>query len=79
MEQRQKLWERAELDELLNGDSRTGFLLRFVLGHEDLHTTIVGTRNPEHLASNIAAAQKGPLPRDVRTETERRIAKLLET
>jgi hypothetical protein len=30
-----------------------------------MHTTIVGTKNPEHLAANIAAASKGPLPGEI--------------
>ena len=79
VKERQGLWERAKLDEVVEGESRTGFLLRFVLGHEELHTTIVGTRNPEHLASNVAAARRGPLPPEVRSEVERRIAESLGT
>ena len=78
VKERQKLWERARLEELLDGESRTGFLLRFALGHEELHTTIVGTRNPEHLTSNVAAAQRGPLPQDLRAEAERRIAEAMQ-
>ena len=41
------------------------FLLRFTISHPDMHTTIVGTRNPEHLADNVAAASAGQLPADV--------------
>ena len=29
-----------------------------------LHSAIVGTTNPAHVAANIAAARKGPLPED---------------
>lgn len=37
-------WEQARLDELLDeGDTRTGFLLRYTLSHPDMSTTIVGT------------------------------------
>lgn len=71
---RRDLWARAGLDELAAGMGRTEFLLRFVLGHPDLHTTIIGTSKPEHLAANLAAAQKGPLAEDVRAEAKRRIA-----
>jgi aryl-alcohol dehydrogenase-like predicted oxidoreductase len=67
-------WDGAELDDLLDGGSRTEFILRFTLSHPDLHTTIVGTLNPEHLASNVAAARKGPLPPDVMAEAKRRLA-----
>ena len=72
--QRRDLWDRARLDDLLDGMPRMEFLLRFVLGHPDLHTTIVGTSNPSHLAANVAAAEKGPLPEDVLAETRRRVA-----
>jgi len=67
------LWQAAKLDELAAGMGKTEFLLRFVLGHADLHTTIVGTSKPEHLAANVAAAAKGPLPADLQREAKRRI------
>ncbi|TFG98327.1 MAG: aldo/keto reductase [Myxococcales bacterium] len=71
--ERRALWERAKLDELLEGMPRMEFLLRFVLGHPDLHTTIVGTAKLEHLAANVAAARKGPLPTALRAEARRRL------
>jgi aryl-alcohol dehydrogenase-like predicted oxidoreductase len=67
-------WERAGLDELrAPGESRTAFLLRFTLSHPDMHTTIVGTMNPEHLDANLHAAEAGPLPLDVYAEAKRRL------
>jgi aryl-alcohol dehydrogenase-like predicted oxidoreductase len=66
-------WERAKLDELLDGAPRMQFLLRFTLSHPDLHTTIVGTSNPDHLEANLAAARQGPLPDDVYAEARRRL------
>src|SRR6266545_6176170 len=57
-----KLWEKAKLDELLEGMSATEFMLRFTITSPDMHTTIVGTLNPVHLQENVAAALKGPLP-----------------
>lgn len=71
---RRDLWERAGLDELLDGMPRMEFMLRFVLGHPDLHTTIVGTSNPDHLAANVEVAGKGPLPAALLAEAKRRIA-----
>ena len=71
--ERRDLWERAALDELLDGMSRVEFLLRFVLSHEDLHTTIVGTSKPAHLRANVEAARQGPLPPDVAREAGRRV------
>jgi aryl-alcohol dehydrogenase-like predicted oxidoreductase len=49
-------------------------MLRFTLSHPDVHTTIVGTLNPEHLRANADAARKGPLPADTYAEAKRRLA-----
>ena len=67
-------WNGSELDSLLDGASRTEFILRYTLSHPDLHTTIVGTADPAHLAANLAAARKGPLPPDVYAEAKRSLA-----
>jgi aryl-alcohol dehydrogenase-like predicted oxidoreductase len=74
VQSKRDLWQAAGLDELAAGMGRTEFLLRFVLGHEDLHTTIVGTSKPEPLAANVAAASRGPLPADLLREAKRRLA-----
>jgi aryl-alcohol dehydrogenase-like predicted oxidoreductase len=66
-------WERAELDDLLDGMGRTAFLLRFTLSHPGLDTTIVGTSSVEHLKANLAAAAQGPLPAGTVTEVKRRL------
>jgi len=66
-------WEAAQLDELLDGSSRTAFLLRFTLSNPDLDTTIVGTSSLEHLRENIATAALGPLLDDVVAEAKRRL------
>ncbi len=72
-------WEQARLDELLApGESRSAFLLRFTLTHPDMHTTIVGTLNPDHLAENLRVAASGPLPQDVYAEAKRRLATIGE-
>jgi len=67
-------WEVAKLDELLDGMSRMEFTLRFTLSHPGLTTTIVGTKNPDHLNDNIAAAMKGPLPDAVLAQAKQRLA-----
>ncbi|HLK59034.1 MAG TPA: aldo/keto reductase [Chthonomonadaceae bacterium] len=67
-------FEAAKLDELrAEGETRSGFLLRFLLTHPDIHTTIVGTLHPEHLHENVAIAEKGPLAPDVYAEAKRRL------
>jgi aryl-alcohol dehydrogenase-like predicted oxidoreductase len=67
-------WEQARLDELLDGSTRIEFTLRFTLSHPGLSTTIVGTRNLEHLQENVRFAKKGPLPTNVVVEAKRRLA-----
>ena len=68
-------WDEAKLDELLtDGMTRMEFMLRFTLSNPDLDTTIVGTKSVEHLADNVAAALKGPLPDDLLSEAKRRLA-----
>ncbi len=67
-------FEAGKLDELREeGESRSGFLLRFLLSHPDIHTTIVGTLLPEHLNENIAAASKGALSAATYKEAKRRL------
>jgi aryl-alcohol dehydrogenase-like predicted oxidoreductase len=67
-------WEKAKLDDLLNGMSRMEFTLRYTLSNRDLDTTIVGTANLTHLRDNVAAATNGPLPPDVYAEAQRRLS-----
>lgn len=66
-------WAQARLDDLLDGMSRIEFMLRFAMSSPDLDTTIVGTKNLEHLRDNVAAALKGALPADVVAEAKRRL------
>ncbi len=68
------LFENAGLDDLREeGESRTGFMLRFTLSHPDIHTIIVGTQQPAHLRENVQTALGGPLPDDVYAEAKRRL------
>lgn len=67
-------FEAAGLDDLRgSGESRTAFMLRYTLAHPDLHTTIVGTQNMDHLRENVEVAQRGPLPPDTYAEAKRRL------
>jgi aryl-alcohol dehydrogenase-like predicted oxidoreductase len=72
-EQAQDRWDASGIDELLDGMSRIEFVLRFTLSNPGLSSTIVGTSNPAHLASNLENAAKGPLPSDLYEEAKRRL------
>ena len=68
------VWGASGLQDLLeDGETRTGFLLRFTNSHPGMNTNIVGTLNPEHLKANVAAAERGALAPDVYAETKRRL------
>ena len=73
-EERASIWDRAHLDELLDGMNRHEFVLRFTLTHPECHTTIVGTANGDHLQANIATAKNGPLPPDVYEQAKERLS-----
>jgi hypothetical protein len=69
------MFAKARLADLLApGEDRTGFLLRFTISHPGVHTVIVGTKNPDHLAGNVKAIQAGKLPLDVYEEAKRRLS-----
>jgi aryl-alcohol dehydrogenase-like predicted oxidoreductase len=69
----QDRWESSGVEELLGDMSRLEFVLRFTLSHPGLSSTIVGTSNLDHLRSNLAFAEKGPLPADLYEEAKRRL------
>ena len=62
---RRDRFDNVDISDLTAGMSTMEFMLRFTLSHPDMHTTIVGTSNLEHLGANVAAAGKGPLPTEV--------------
>ncbi|MCY3708853.1 MAG: aldo/keto reductase [Caldilineaceae bacterium] len=67
----------AGLDELKQaGESDTSFVLRYTLTHPDVHTNIVGTTNPAHLAENVQAVLAGPLSPDVYAEAKQRLDRI---
>ena len=71
---RQTLWQRAQMDDLLDGMDPTEFILRFTFSHPNLHTNIVGTLDIEPLQANLNALAKGPLPQDQYEEAKLRLA-----
>jgi aryl-alcohol dehydrogenase-like predicted oxidoreductase len=69
-----QVWNQARLDELLvDGMTRAELLLRFTLSQSFCHTAIIGTASHAHLAENVAAAEKGPLPQHLLAEILRRV------
>ena len=66
-------WDKAGLDDLLEGATPMEFVLRFTATHPAMTTNIVGTVSPDHLAGNVAAVAMGPLPDDVYDEAKRRL------
>jgi aryl-alcohol dehydrogenase-like predicted oxidoreductase len=61
---------KLDLDDLRDADETAAqFLLRFVITHPDVHTIIVGTKNLDHLAENVSAADIGALSEDVYQQT----------
>jgi len=65
IEARRERFARVDVSDLLGDMTPMELMLRFTISHPDLHTTIVGTKNPDHFAANVAAAAKGPLPADL--------------
>ncbi len=75
--ERWEAFEKANLDELLaEGETRTQWLLRFTNSHPGMHTNIVGTKSPAHLADNVKAASRGPLAPDIYAEAKNRLSHL---
>ncbi|HEX4220448.1 MAG TPA: aldo/keto reductase [Acidimicrobiales bacterium] len=70
----QRRWEASGIDEVLGDMSRLEFVLRFTLSHPSLSSTIVGTSNIDHLRTNIAFAERGPLPADLYEQAKERLA-----
>lgn len=74
---RWQAFAEAGLADLQQADeSDTSFILRYTLSHPDVHTTIVGTTNPKHLAENAQAILAGPLPPDVYAEAKQRLDRI---
>ena len=72
---RRRMWQQANVDDLLQGMSPMEFMLRFTLSNPDMTTTIVGTANPSHLVNNVKVAYKGPLPAEMYAEARKRFPK----
>lgn len=70
-----EVWRRARLDELLPaGMTAAEMILRYTLSRSDCHSVIAGTANSDHLAENVAAATRGPLPAELFDAITTRVA-----
>ena len=74
MRERKRRFEETDISDLLGEMTPLEFMLRFTISHPDMHTTIVGTKDPGHLAANVAAASRGPLPPEVYLAAKERFA-----
>jgi aryl-alcohol dehydrogenase-like predicted oxidoreductase len=68
------LWQRAELDALLDGMSRIEFMVRFALSNENIDVALVATTDPAHLTDDVEYAAKGPLDSKLFQTACRRLA-----
>jgi aryl-alcohol dehydrogenase-like predicted oxidoreductase len=68
------IWEKAKLDELLDGMSRIEFMIRYVLSNENVDVALIATTDGSHLAANVDYASKGPLDSKRLEEAKRRLA-----
>ncbi len=70
-----RIWQQARLDSLCHTTLPPAeLILRYTLGLPECHTTIVGTCDLQHLAENVAAAERGPLSDSLQAEITRRVA-----
>jgi aryl-alcohol dehydrogenase-like predicted oxidoreductase len=67
-------WASANLDEILGGNSRGEFMIRYLLSNPNINTAIVGTSSIDHLRANVAAALEGPLPPEAYAAAQERLA-----
>lgn len=62
---RRERFAQVDVSDLVGDMEPMELMLRFTITHPDMHTTIVGTKNPDHFAANVAAAEQGELPDDL--------------
>lgn len=73
-----RIWQQAGLDSLCSDTLPPAeLILRYTLGLPECHTTIVGTCDLQHLADNVAAAERGALSDSLQAEITQRVAACL--
>jgi aryl-alcohol dehydrogenase-like predicted oxidoreductase len=72
------VWEKANLDELLNdGMSRAEMILRYTISHPHCDTTIVGTCDDDHFAENLRSVEQGALSSDLYQQITERVQSVI--
>ena len=66
-------WNRAAMDEILDGMSPMEFTVRFSMSHPGVSSVLIGTANHDHLLANVEAVSQGPLPDDLYAVAKRRL------
>ncbi len=61
----QDIWDRAGLDECLQGMTPIEFMIRFAMANENVDVALVATTNEAHLKADIDIANKGPMDREL--------------
>jgi aryl-alcohol dehydrogenase-like predicted oxidoreductase len=69
-----RLWERAALDDILDGMPRIEFMIRFAMSNDDVDVALVATTDATHLAADIGYAAKGPLDAQLVALARKRLA-----
>ncbi len=59
------LWDRAGLDECLEGMTPIEFMIRFAMANENVDVALVATTNEGHLKADIDFANKGAMNREL--------------
>lgn len=74
-ETRWRYFKSLDLDSLRGpGESRVAFILRYCLAHPGIGAVINGTINLDELHENVRTAERGPLPKDIVDEVNRRVS-----
>ena len=50
--------------------------IRFIISNRDISCTLMGARSPEEVELNVAAVERGPLPKDVMKRVDEIAAEL---
>ncbi len=69
-----EIWEKARIDDMLDGMPPIEFMIRYVLSNEAVDVALVATTNEKHLITNIEYANAGPFNARRFAEFKQRLA-----